>query len=210
MSAMMAVVAKESENESNGEGAPKKKVVEIKSLPQWYKHSAKHITKKTCGEFLAQTRGFLCDDGRRDLVRPILNLWDWNKISAEDCIRQLIPILIQWEANKALEQSIEKTARGNWTVEIRSEGKEILTKSFATETDASGWAYRRLIENASDAEAIITAKLEKTILIVDRHTAIWKLRAVVKHPYMKISSSTGGGLGFGHKARDSKVHFSHG
>ena len=210
MSATMAVSETPKEKESNGEVVAKK-VVEIKSLPQWYKHSAKHITAKTCGEFLGRTRGFLCDDGRRDLVRPILNNWDWNKITAEECIRQLIPILIQWEANKALTHAQENTARGNWTVEIRSEGKEVLTKAFEVFHDAERWAWRRLVENTSDSEAILTAKLEKTIIIIDRHTALWKLREVVKHPLMKIKPQSGsGGLGFGHKAKEHRYYFSRG
>lgn len=207
MSTTMAV----DKNESNTESVPAKKVVEIKSLKQWYGHATKNLAKNTCAEFLSRTRAFLCEDeSRRGIVRPLLNQWDWNKISADDCVKQLFQSLIAWEANRCMQKAVEDIHKKNWMCVVKSEGKEVATEFFDNCMAAEGWACRRLVENASDATATITAKLEKTVIELDRHTALYRLRKVTKHPFMKITSSMGGGLGWGHKAREHRYYFSRG
>jgi asparagine synthetase A len=198
---------------SNGKSVsetPAKKVVVIKSISQWYSHAVKRLGKNQATEFLTETRAFLCEEETREITRPLLNLWDWNQITAEECVKVLFQDLVKWQAERAMKKAIEGTSKKNWSVVIKSGENIVHEGNFDDANTAERWSWRRLVESESNAIATITAKTEKTILEVDRHTAIWKLREIVKHPFMKVTSSGSGGLGWGHKARDFKPRFSHG
>jgi hypothetical protein len=184
---------------------------EIDSLTRWYKMAVKRMARQESQEFLAETRAFLCQEETQKITRPILNQWDWNQISPQECIKELFKVLVEYQAQMAMQQALSNVQRGNWMVLLRSGDRVIGEASFSDCNVACRWADRRLIESESDATATITARLEKTVLELDRQGALWRLRQINKHPFMKITSSmTGGGLGWGHKAREHRTYFSRG
>lgn len=203
--------------------APKtpKAVKEITSLKAWYKVAVKSINDQSAS-FLALTRMFLINGEHAVAAKPIINQYDYGQITAHGCIESLFQALVAWEADRLLGIAIKNVEegkhKGNWLVQVFGDkrptcpdGSLILEQSFDTFKIASGWTDRRLVETFSDAYAILTAQTEATVIKVDRHDAMWRLREIHSKTVCKVTGKTTSSLSWGQKkSGGDRAYFSRG
>lgn len=194
---------------------------EITTLKAWYAIASKSINEQSAA-FLVRTRSFLINGEHASIAKPIINQYDYGQLTAHACIESLFQSLIAWESNKLLGIAIkdmeEGKHRGNWLVTVWGDcrptaidGSVQIEKSFNTYKEAAGWADRRLVETYSDAYAILTAQTEATVIKVDRHDALYRLRELPSKTVCKITGKTTSSLSWGQKkSGGDRAYFSRG
>lgn len=182
----------------------------IDSLPRWYNYASKAIGEQS-GLFLRSTRPFLTSGEHGSACKGILNNWDFGLIPAHLCVEQCFAALVTWHGQKGLQDAKDNAHKHNWNVNLFAEGKLQMEKTFDDYKSAHAWADNRLVEQASDAYAVIDARLEKTVIRITRNEAMYRTRQVSHSPVCKTTSKTTGTLSWGQSKRGStRVFFSRG
>ena len=182
----------------------------IDSLSKWFGHAAKNVGDTSIA-FLQTTRPFLISGEWNKEVRGILNQWDYGTITAHHCIEEIFKALVSFQGQKGLQKAKEDSFRHNWTVSLYEGEVLMVEKTFATHKEAASWTDNRLIEMASNAHALMQAKMENTIIRVERGEAMYRTRQVSNSPVCKTTSKTTGTLSWGQSKRGStRVFFSRG
>ena len=202
---------------------------ERKMTPKGFLHKTNTKAANSATAFLAQYREYLTTGELASKTSPILAQMDEGKLMPTPALVEIqyavMSHIIETDTAKAEQGMVAQAKTGTrkpWRTTIYNakgevmtrqtkDGPEDLVKGFDLGQRANEWADRRLFEGASDWYA----EVQHTVLSnvhsrIERADSIARIMKQPKGPTIQQKGKSTKALGFGVKAKETRVTFSHG
>ena len=196
----------------------------------WLHKSTQPNAANSAEGFLAQYRDFLQSGSLAPVTTPILLKMDSGEVTPDVAFKAVQNVVMthiiasdMLKAEQAMEDAANPGTQKNWLVSIRdlednivvvknAKGEdEELVKAFDKSSDADRWSDRRLFDGAPDWYGVVEfTKNPKIRTVIYRQDSMARIMRKGRGPVVQQKGQSTKTLGFGVKAKETRVTFSKG